>query len=510
MTRPSLNGSAIAFDSTPATVTVSKTVAAGDVVLLCFDATSNNPGNLTITDNSSDSNGTNANWLLTATNTTDPNKVGVRYRRIANAGSITITIGKDGGASYTGVLLSYTGVHPSLFDGVSVNNYAATSPQSVVPSATNSTDTLVLGILAATDTRYAIISAYSDTLVTTNNNATTARQVHVQSRNAASGSQSAMTWTHAGGGSGTDARTTAGTINLLGVPASATLSSLTVGSKTDITVTVNVTSDQAAGTAYFALTSANSNPGVAAIKAGTGGGIISAGSVAANVGTNTKTLTGLTASTTYYLWAAQDNGSSDSSVVGSVSVTTNPPSPSIATVSNANPASGSTLTLTVTNAGSTQGSGTVTINSVAQTVTSWSDTNIAVTVSEGNLTKFGVAANIVLTGNAGFPSSPFVLTSIQPPSGWAYTNITALNATTANRITAISDLANGDQLAGQSTIGAGDIEYYNDASFSASFANGTFLVKAWTSPDGWGATGLQTVGSSTVPSKIAALLVAML
>lgn len=195
-------------------------------------------------------------------------------------------------------------------------------------------------------------------------------------------------------------------------------------------------------------------------------------------------------------WAHRNISGHEASAVVVVLKTAAAPLPTIAGTSNATPAHGLTLTITGTNFGATQGSGSVTIGGIAQTVTSWSSTSIDVTVDRGT-NKYGVGINVVVTDGSAVASSPFALTSLQPQSGWAFINLGTPHATSAYRITASGDLASGDQLA-YDTV-SGDVEVYDDATFSADASVTAFDVEAWTPTDGWGDVGTQTVSAGGTP-----------
>lgn len=174
------------------------------------------------------------------------------------------------------------------------------------------------------------------------------------------------------------------------------------------------------------------------------------------------------------------------------------PSPSISGTSTATPSHTGTLTITGTNFGASQGSGSVTIGGVTQTVTAWADSSITVTVSRGT-NKYGAAVNVVVTDNALNSSSPYALTSLLPQSGWDYVDIGTPNATAAYRITASGDIASGDQIAWE-TLG-GDVEVFSDGTFSADAGTVEFDVEVWTPVDGWGSTATQRFVQLAVPTS---------
>jgi hypothetical protein len=115
----------------------------------------------------------------------------------------------------------------------------------------------------------------------------------------------------------------------------------------------------------------------------------------------------------------------------------------ISDLSTFSPRNGSSLTITLINAGATQGTGTVTIGGVSQSVTSWADTSITITVARGTL-KFGTQALVVTNGSSQVSNS--VDLTLLPISGWDYVNLSTPNATSSYRLTATADLASGDQV----------------------------------------------------------------
>lgn len=180
------------------------------------------------------------------------------------------------------------------------------------------------------------------------------------------------------------------------------------------------------------------------------------------------------------------------------------PSPTISGVSSMSPRKGSSLTITGSNFGATRGTGSVTIGGVVQTVTSWSDSSITVTVSEGE-NPYGVGLQIVVTANGALVSSPYSLTELLPPTGRSYVNVGTPSTTSTARITAAPDAASGDQLEHDSALTVNP-----DLTFSVS-APGSYAVRLWTSGDGWGAEALQVVSDPVTPpstSTIAAILAA--
>jgi len=191
-------------------------------------------------------------------------------------------------------------------------------------------------------------------------------------------------------------------------------------------------------------------------------------------GTGTKTVTfGVSASTT---WEA---------VIATYKLAGGG-GPAITSTSSATPAPGSSLTITGTAFQASQGAGFVTLGGVTQTVTSWADTSITITVIRG-AAKYG-SQNIVVRDNGGTDSSGYVVT-LTPPTGFAYVDLASVNSTAAWRIVTVPDLAIGDQI---SYPTAGGLVVANDATFSWTYGSlRSFDSEVWTSADGWGAVFTQ-------------------
>lgn len=170
--------------------------------------------------------------------------------------------------------------------------------------------------------------------------------------------------------------------------------------------------------------------------------------------------------------------------------------PTISSTSDDTPTDGSTLTLTVTNAEASQGTGGVTANGVGWTETSWSDTSVQVTVALGD-NKYGVNVPLVLTNNSGQSSSAYNV-QIQPASGKSYVNLSGTLATEGDRITAVPDLASGDQLEISNVVGGtiSDVTVNADASFSVTAGVTAFDVRV-NDGTGWGTVATQTVTGTT-------------
>jgi hypothetical protein len=104
--------------------------------------------------------------------------------------------------------------------------------------------------------------------------------------------------------------------------------------------------------------------------------------------------------------------------------------------------------------------------------------------------RYGVSLPLVLTDSDAASSNAWMGTSLLPQSGWAFVNLGAL-ASSGSRITAVADLAPGDQLAYDTQ--SGRVVVNPDGTFVADQTVTSFSVEAWTSGSGWGTAGLQTI-----------------
>ncbi len=298
-------------------------------------------------------------------------------------------------------------------------------------------------------------------------------------------------WTATGGGNQENANAIV-TYIPGSAPAAATLSSPGRNTVLSNSVNVTATSDTAGGTFYGVVTTSATPPTGAQIIAGSGGSIVAEGTTVAVSGANSATVSGLSASTAYYPYAYQNNGVGSNVVAGST-FNTLPPAPNITGTSASSPSNGASLTITGTAFGATQGTGGVTIGGATQSIVSWSDTSIVVTLSRGT-NQYGVTENVIVSSNAVGAGNAFALASIQPQAGWTYITLGTPNATSAYRITSVGDLASGNQLA-YDTAG-GLVTVLSDGTFFVDPAVVSFNVEAWVNGSGWGATGLQTINGS--------------
>lgn len=196
------------------------------------------------------------------------------------------------------------------------------------------------------------------------------------------------------------------------------------------------------------------------------------------------------------VWAPTGGGA-NATPAGAVVVVTykgGAPSPSI-TGGTANPVHGSTgNTISGLNFGSNTGSAALTIGGQAQTITGWTSTLITYTANRGtNLDN--VAVNAVVTDSTGAASSNYALTGFAPPSGYYVVTLASVNSTAAYRITAVADLAIGNQIEWDNSL----VTVYDDGTYVADPTVTSFNVRVGVTTDGWGALAVQTIngGSST-------------
>lgn len=174
--------------------------------------------------------------------------------------------------------------------------------------------------------------------------------------------------------------------------------------------------------------------------------------------------------------------------------------PTISGTSDDTPTNGSSLTISGSNFGSSQGSGGVTANGDGWTETSWATGSIAVTVALGD-NKYGEDVTLVVIDDNDISSNGWDV-QIQPASGVAYVNLSGTLASTGSRITAVPDLASGEQLEISNVVGGtiSDVTVNSDGSFSYAEGVETFDVRA-NDGTGWGDYGTQSmIPDTTAPT----------
>jgi hypothetical protein len=132
---------------------------------------------------------------------------------------------------------------------------------------------------------------------------------------------------------------------------------------------------------------------------------------------------------------------------------------------------------------------------------------IAVDAATGGDIKFG-AATLKVTRDD--DATGLLAVTVDPPAGQLFVDVGTPNTTASNRITAVPDIASGDQLQARGVGGGAaptGLTLNDDATFSFA-AGGTptdFDVRVWDSSDStWGAWATQTVGGGGTPTEIAA------
>lgn len=165
--------------------------------------------------------------------------------------------------------------------------------------------------------------------------------------------------------------------------------------------------------------------------------------------------------------------------------------PNITGVSTATPVVGSQLVITGTGFGATQGAQTVTVGGTVCQVVSWSDTAVTVIVGLG-INKYGASLNTIITGSNTFAG----ITGLIPSSGFSFLNMTTPNVDPTIRIQTTPDFISGDQLVWDGK--GGKVLINADGTFSVTPDVISFQLALWTSPDGYGAFGTQTIGQGNV------------
>lgn len=157
----------------------------------------------------------------------------------------------------------------------------------------------------------------------------------------------------------------------------------------------------------------------------------------------------------------------------------------------------------VTSAAIIQGS-----TSIPQTVTINSETSATFNLAFDTNTydvKYGTAL-LRLTSSTGVANKTI---SVIPTDARCYRDLTSINATAENRITALPDLAIGDQIEVTSVNGGAisDVNINSDGTFDAPAAVTSFTCRAWSASDGtWGSPGLQAMVASAIRRRVIVIL----
>lgn len=165
---------------------------------------------------------------------------------------------------------------------------------------------------------------------------------------------------------------------------------------------------------------------------------------------------------------------------------------------------GTSVTLTGTGFEASQGTGKVEqiVSPVTVQVTedSWADTSVGITSAtiESTGLKYGINS-FKLTNNSA--ETDTITSTVNPATGNSFVDLVAPLASSGDRITAVGDLANNDQLRYVNELSGGggfSVTVNTDGSFSVDGATPdgtyTFEVRAWdTSDQTWGTAANQTV-----------------
>jgi hypothetical protein len=145
---------------------------------------------------------------------------------------------------------------------------------------------------------------------------------------------------------------------------------------------------------------------------------------------------------------------------------------------------------TITGTGFGDAQGTVSIGGLNQTVNSWTNTSITCGCSRGTL-KFGTYDLVVTDSLA---ETATASTDLLPATNWDHIDLAGTLAPSVNRLTATpTDLAAGMQVSWQANQSGKAIGVYSDASFVCDATVTSFPAQAWSSTDGWGTNGTQTI-----------------
>lgn len=161
---------------------------------------------------------------------------------------------------------------------------------------------------------------------------------------------------------------------------------------------------------------------------------------------------------------------------------------------------GSACTITGTGFGASQG--TITLDGASQTITAWSDTSATFTVDRGNSRYGGVTVTLFNSDMTSFDSASAPGATLAPPAGWDYVGLLDPLASSGLRLTAIADLAGGDQVAygnvqgsGSIVTGVAGVEVYTDASTASDEWVTAFDSEAHDGVE-WGPVATQRIGVS--------------
>ncbi len=147
-------------------------------------------------------------------------------------------------------------------------------------------------------------------------------------------------------------------------------------------------------------------------------------------------------------------------------------------------------TIAGSNFGASQGAGGVLIGGVNQAIVSWSDTSIVIGPIARGALRYGTQ-NVVVVSDADGASNPLAQT-FMPQVGWNAVALVSPLAAAGQRLTAVADLAAGDQIAYGNIAPSGTVTVATDGSFVNSIGVGQFDFEV-NDGTGWGAFAIQFV-----------------
>jgi RHS repeat-associated protein len=314
-------------------------------------------------------------------------------------------------------------------------------------------------------------------------------------------------------GTGFGASQGSGTVKFNGVNASVTIWSAT-------SITVTVPTGATTGNVVVYASGVNSNgspftvlaaPSISSISPTSGGAgasvTISGSNFGATQGSGSVTFNGVAAAITS--WSASSivatvpaNATTGNVVVNASGVSSNGVSftvlqgPSISSLSPTSAVVGASVTINGSNFGATQGSGSVSFNGFAATVTSWSATSIVATVPNGATT-----GNVVVTAN-GLNSNGVSFTVLTTPN---ITSVSPNSATVGTSVT-ITGL-NFGATQGSSTVTfngvTASVSSWSATSIVTAVPTGATTGNVVVKVSGVASNGvLMTVVSSTLPAVV--------
>lgn len=135
-----------------------------------------------------------------------------------------------------------------------------------------------------------------------------------------------------------------------------------------------------------------------------------------------------------------------------------------------------------------QGTGSVTLGGVAQSVSSWSNTSITLTSIARGALQYG-SHQLTVTNNSALSRN--ITVTLTPQTGWTNVVLGTLLAP-GSRLTATPDLSAGDHLAYGNTLPSGTTVVAADGSFVVDNGVTSFQYEI-NDGTGWGTTGTQSI-----------------